>query len=130
MRPALLKAYRATRFEVAGMEIRVGRRCPAMDRLLQSFDVREAVFITAWNPLSRVMPPGWNHRMQVRLALAARRRPALAGRGSWRGWTEAHLIVFGDARPSQSLARRFRQNGIVTVRLRQPARLVVVSRIA
>lgn len=126
MRPALLKAYRATGYEVAGIDIRIGRRCPAMDRLLQSFDVREAAFVTAWNPLSRVMPPGWNRRMQVRLVLAARRRPVLAGRGSWRCWSEAHLIVFGDARPSRQLARRFRQNGIVTVRLRQCARLVVV----
>jgi hypothetical protein len=98
-----------------------------MDRLLLSHGVREGVFITAHNPFSRVMPPGWNQRMQVRLAETARGRPFLAGRGWWRRWSESHLVVFGDPRPAQKLARRFRQNGIVIVRLRQPARLLITS---
>jgi hypothetical protein len=123
MRPALLGAYRRTRYEVGGTIVRIGRRSPSMDRLLSSNGAREAVFVTAYNPFSRMMPAGWNRRMQAHLAVALRRRRALAATGSLRCWSEAHLVVFGDARPTRRLARRFRQNAVVIVRLRQPARL-------
>jgi hypothetical protein len=124
--PALLRAYRAARYGVEGAEVRIGRRSAEMDRLLREHGVREATFITAYNPFSRIMPLGWNTRMQTRLRLAVRRRPVLSGRGFWRRWSEAHLIVFGDARPVRWLARRFRQHGIVVIRSGQPARLTMV----
>jgi hypothetical protein len=125
MRPALLKAYRKTCYEAAGIKIRISRRCAAMDRLLIAHGSQAAVFITAYNPLSRVMPLGWNQRMQTRLLQAVRRRPVLSARGSLRHWTEAHLLVFGNVRPMQRLARRYRQYAIVVVRLRQPPRLTL-----
>ena len=87
----MLIAYRKTSYKAAGIEVRIGRRSPAMDRLLSSHGVREAVFITAYNPFSRVMPPGWNQRMQLRLAQVLRRRQCLPAQGSWRRWSEAHL---------------------------------------
>jgi hypothetical protein len=124
--PALLRAYRSARYGVEGAEVRIGKPSAVMDRLLREHGVREATFITAYNPFSRIMPPGWNTRMQARLRLAMRRRPVLFGRGYWRRWSEAHLIVFGDARPVRQLARRFRQHGIVVIRPRQPARLTMV----
>src|SRR5665213_2049653 len=123
---ALLRAYRATYYEVEGRGVRVGRRSLAVDGLLASYGVREAAFITAYNPFSRVMPLGWNRRMQAQLRLAVRRRPVLTGRGSWRRWSEAHLIVFGDARPVRRLARRFRQHAVVVVRRGQPARIIPI----
>jgi hypothetical protein len=130
MRHSLLRAYRNTGYAVGGIEVRLGWRSPAMDTLLLSHGVRQASFITAYNPFSRPMPLRWNQRMQARLAQALRRRPTLAGKGSWRGWSEAHLIVLGDVRPVVRLARRFRQNGIVISRLEQRAQLLVTSRFA
>jgi hypothetical protein len=122
-----LAAYRKTSYEVCGVAVTVGRRSREIDRLLSSYGVREAVFITAYNPLSRVMPSGWNRRMQSRLAEAVRRRPNLPATGSWRRWSEVHLVLLGDARPSRRLLRRYRQNAIVIVRLGQPVRLCLSS---
>ena len=126
MRPAVLRAYRSACYEVERIECRIGRRGLATDCLLRSHGVQQAVFITAYNPRSRVMPDGWNRRMQARLLQALRRRPVLHGSGSWRRWTEAHLIVFGDAAPVLKLARRFRQNGVVIIRRGQATRLVIL----
>jgi hypothetical protein len=125
MHAALLRAYRTTCYEVEGVEVRIGKRSRAMDGLLLSYGVREAVFITAYNPYSRVMPPGWNRRMQARLRGFARRRPVLSGIGSLRRWSEAHLIVFGEATPVRQLARRFRQYAIVVVRKGHPPRILL-----
>ena len=119
MHPAMLTAYRRTSYEVAGIHVRVGRRSPGMDVLLLAAGVREAAFVTAFNPYSRRMPPGWNRRMLAHLASTLRRRQVSPGTGSWRRWSESHLIVFGDTRPTARLARHFRQNGIVTIRLGQ-----------
>jgi hypothetical protein len=127
MRPLLLRAYYATRYVVGGIEVRLARRSATMDALLRSRCVRQAAFITAYNPYSRPMPPGWNQRMQTHLVQALRRRPILPGSGSWRNWTEAHWVVLGDPRPVVRLARRFRQNGIVIARLGQPAQLLITS---
>lgn len=125
MRPSILRAYRETRYEAGGIAVQIGRRSAAMDALLTSFGVREAAFITAYNPRSRRMPFGWNQRMQGRLAQTVRRCPSLTGVGHWRGWAEAHLLVFDDARKAKRQARRFRQNGIVIVRIRQLAYLII-----
>jgi hypothetical protein len=130
MRPSLLNAYRMTRYEVGDIDIRIGRRSSAMDNLMRSLGVRQAAFITAYNPFSRTMPPGWNQRMLTRLASTIRRRALRLGRGSWRRWSEVLLVVFGDIPPMVRLARRFRQYGILTIRIGQPARLRLVSRLA
>jgi hypothetical protein len=128
MHARLLRAYRRTRYEAGGIVVRIGRCSGAMDELLLSRGVRRAVFITAYNPFSRKMPAGWNERMQRRLAWALHRRAFSAARGMWRGWSEEHLVVFGDPRPTCRIARRFRQNSVVLVRLRQAARLVEQAR--
>ncbi len=94
-----------------------------MDRILLAHGMREAAFITAYNPLSRKRPPGWNHRMQARLEQRLRQRTSLPACGRWRNWAEAHLLVFGDVQPAIRLARYFRQCAIVIVQLRQPAEL-------
>jgi hypothetical protein len=88
--------------------------------------VRDGYFITAYNPFSHAMPSGWNRRMQSRLAQALRRRPILPANGSWRRWSEAHVLAFGDIRPARRLLGIFRQNAIVIVRAGQPARLLLV----
>ena len=122
MMPAsLLKAYRETEYRVACCLVRIGRRAPAIDRLLVSNHAREAALITACNPFSRRMPPGWNRRMQLRLAQAVRRYPTLPGEGAWRRWSEDHLLLFANHRKSLYFARYFRQHAIVNLRVRQPS---------
>jgi len=122
--PSLRRAYRLTRYRIDSVEVRVDRRSAAVDRLILSHGVRTGTLLTAFNPFSRTMAPGWNRRMQRQLAEAVRCLPTLSGIGCWRRWSEAHLLVLGDVWPSLRVARRFRQNAVVIVRCRQPARLV------
>ena len=123
---ALLAAYRRTEYEAAGAVARIGRRSTAVDALLRRLGAREGAFVTAWNPLSRRTPPGRNARMMKRLRGAARRLPSAEGKGSGRGWAERHLLLAADPRRVAVLARRFRQNAIVAVRVGAPARLVLL----
>jgi hypothetical protein len=127
LHPALLRAYQQTSYEAGGIKVHIGQRSAAADQLLLAHGARSAVFITAYNPLSRRMPPQWNQRMLTHLRHALGRRPVLWGRGTAGHWSEAHLLVFGDPRPIYRLARHYRQYGIVIVQHGQPARLVVVS---
>jgi hypothetical protein len=123
MRRTLAGAYARTAYEAAGAVARIGRRSPALDRLLRRLGARQGGFVTAWNPLSRRMPRGCNDRMLARLRQAARRLPLAEGWGRGQGWAERHLLVAADPRRVAVLARRFRQNAIVVVRLGGPARL-------
>jgi Protein of unknown function (DUF3293) len=127
VRPALLRAYRNTCYEAAGIPIRIGKYSAGSDRLLLTHRARSAALITAYNPRSRLMPLAWNLRMQARLLQALCRRRMLPARGFLGRWSEAHLLVFGDPLPVQRLARRYRQNAIVIVRLGQPPRLVMTG---
>ncbi|MBD0271336.1 MAG: DUF3293 domain-containing protein [Acetobacteraceae bacterium] len=124
MNRRLLAAYRGTDYEAAGAVARIGRRSQGVDALLRRLGAREGAFVTAWNPWSRRMPPGWNARMMARLREAARRLPRAEGEGRGRGWSERHLLLAGDPRRAAALARRFRQNAIVVARVGATARLV------
>jgi hypothetical protein len=114
-----------TTYRAGGCAVRVGQRSACADRLLAARGVREAAFVTAWNPFSRPMAAGWNRRMQARLAAAA---PGLPATGGWRRWSEEHALLFVNRRRAAVLAGRFRQNAFVIVVTRQPARLVWTSR--
>ncbi|MDO9707195.1 DUF3293 domain-containing protein [Paracraurococcus lichenis] len=122
----LHRAYRRSRYEAAGAVARIGGRSPAVDALLRRLGARAGGFVTAWNPASRRMPPGWNRRMLPRLRAAARRLPMAEGWGGDGPWREWHLLLGGDPRRVAVLARRFRQAAIVTVRRGAPARLVLL----
>ena len=124
--PRLLAAYRCTEYGAAGAVARIGRRSAAVDAVLLSLGAREGAFVTAWNPWSRRMPPGWNARMLLRLREAARRLPHAEGEGRARRWAERHLLLATDPRRAAVLARRFRQSAMVVARVGAPARLVVL----
>lgn len=124
--PRLLRAWRATDYVANAVPVRIGRRSPAMDALLARIGARTGVFVTAWNPLSRAMPAGWNRRMQRRLSERLRRHVMLPASGSLRRWHEAHLLVAADPRPVVRLARLFRQRGAVLVARHQAARLILL----
>ena len=119
--PALLAAYRRTRYVVGDVVVRIGRRSAGASPL------REAVFITAWNPYSRRMPVEWNRRMQARLVERLRAADYVPAVGADRGWSEDHLMVAMPAVKAAVLARRFRQNAIVVLRRGQVARLRVIG---
>jgi hypothetical protein len=125
--PRLLRAWRATDYVVGTVLVRIGRRSAAMDALLARIGARTGVFVTAWNPLARAMPAGWNPRMQRHLTERLRRYVSLQAGGSLRRWHEAHLLVAADQQPIVRLARLFRQRGVVLVARRRPARLVLLS---
>jgi hypothetical protein len=114
-RPALARAYRLTRYVVGEVEIRIGRRCPALP---------EATLIGAWNPGSRRLPEGRNRRLHANLLAAARRLPTEAASGGLGRWREEHLLVRGDPRPALRLARRFRQRAVLRWRRGQAARIL------
>jgi len=122
----LLRFYRATRYTASGIDIRIGRRSAALDSLLAEHGVRDAVLITAWNPRSGRQPKGWNKRMQRGLCQRLRRVSALPGMGVLGQWQEAHLLVFAPLRWVLRLARRYRQNAVVAVARRHPARLIML----
>jgi hypothetical protein len=122
--PRLLRAYRDTTYRVNGVTVRIGRRCP--DALFGGLNGRTAVLVTAWNPRSRRMPDGWNHRMQQNLRRQLRRFVVLEAEGSLRRWREAMLLVAGDSRPCVRIAARFRQHAVVIVRLGHRAQVRLV----
>jgi Protein of unknown function (DUF3293) len=125
--PAHLRAaYRRTAYEVDGTTAQIGQRSAAMEALLRRMGSRQGGFVTAWNPLSRRMPRGWNERMLVRLRAAARRLPCAEGWGRGERWAERHLLIAADPRRIAVLARRFRQRAIVVLVRARPPRLVPV----
>ena len=127
MTPRLMRLWRATDYVVDTVLVRIGRRSTAMDGLLARIGAHTGVFVTAWNPLSRAMPSGWNRRMQGHLSERLRRYVSRPASGSLRRWHEAHLLVAADKRPIVRLARVFRQRGVVLVARRRPARLVLLD---
>ncbi|HLY89351.1 MAG TPA: DUF3293 domain-containing protein [Acetobacteraceae bacterium] len=122
----LLRAYRRTEYSAAGCIVLIGRRSP--DRLFQVLGAYSAVFITAWNPMSRRMPDGWNRQAQRRLRERLRRFGSVPADGTLGRWHEAHLLVsVADMRPMVRLARIFRQRAVVVIKRDHPAKLVVVA---
>lgn len=120
-----LTAYRRSGYEAAGAVAYIGRRSAAVDALLARLGARQGGFVTAENPFSHRMPPGWNARAMLRFDAAIRCLPSAAGHGGWRRWREAHRLVAADPRRLLVLARRFRQRAIVVVRRGAPARLII-----
>jgi hypothetical protein len=104
-----------------GNDVRIGRRAP--EALFARVGARGATLMTAWNPTSRRMPEGWNHRMQRRLRQCLRRFKILDAEGSLHRWHEAMLLVAGDPRPVVRLAVRFRQRAVVMLRRGRKVRL-------
>lgn len=128
MLPAATEAaFRRTTYWVRGQPVRIGRRCAVVDDLLRRLGVRQALVVTAWNPLSRRMPREWNDRMQARLVLALRRGVTCPAHGGHGRWSEDHLMLAGDPRPGVVQLRRFRQWAGVHLRRGVPARLWVLE---
>jgi len=124
---ALEAAYRRTRYRVSiprggALDLRIGRRCPALDRWLRARACRQWAFVTASNPGSRPLPD-WRNAARGRglaRAIAAAGFRVLPARGEPEqgGWrAEASLLVLGmPAARAVRLGRQFRQIAIVAGR--------------
>ncbi len=123
---SLAAAYRAASYRVAGLELRIGRRSRGLDSLLAGLGLRQAMLLTAHNPLSRRQPARHNATAQARLLAALgplALLPAESGAGRWR---EPQILAAGDPRRLQTVIRRFRQMAILRLRPTQAPELVVL----
>jgi hypothetical protein len=118
--PRLARGWRITAYEAAGAVALLGRRSPAVDRLLAAAGVREAAFAGAWNPCSRRASDWRNARALARLERLARRRGIAfhsgVGQAGRPAWAEDHLLLLGDARRAVALAHGFGQHSVLVVR--------------
>ena len=102
------------------IEIRVGKRTPALDGVLARERKRRWAFLTACNPCGRLLGAAEN-RVRTRALKSALRNAgflSFAGKGGsdsgdWAG-EESFLVVGIGQREADRLRRRFRQDAIVT----------------
>ena len=120
------RAYRRSRYRVAGIDFAVGRRNARLDGLLAGMGGREAALITACNPHGSRRPGAVNERSMERLRGELHRlshHRAESGTGRWR---ETQFLVACPAAWAAGLARRFGQNAMLVLRRGQAPRLVAL----
>jgi hypothetical protein len=131
--PSHIEAYQKTTYRVwtgtEGIEFGVGARFDALDRLLETQDVRTAIFITAHNPFSQVVSIQENQTANLRLLIELRNRrrfQVLKGRGSLGDWSEPSFLALGaDIDLLLNLVSRYRQNAAVFIALGKKVELVI-----
>ncbi len=123
----LLRAYRVSAYRTAGLDLRIGRRSVELDGLLAGMGARQAVLITACNPHSRRMPPGWNERMMARLHATLSRRTAYPAESGTGAWIEAQFFAACPEAWAARIARRFRQSALVALRPGRAPRLLALT---
>ncbi len=134
--PALVDAYRATHYAVAGeppFVLRVDERSAELADCHRRHGVRASAFLTAWNPGSRLGGQDANAAAQAELErrldvlgftwLAAR---GIDPAGHWP--TEASVLVLGLERGAAcALAREFGQSGLLVAADDAVPRLVLLG---
>lgn len=121
--PAVLHAYRLSTYTAGGVVAHVGRRPEPMP---PRWAGRDLVLLSACNPGGRLRSDGWNRRMMNHLREALRGFACAEGEGRLGRWSEPLLLVAIAPARGICLARRFRQNAVILLRDRQPARLVLL----
>ena len=124
MPPHLTAAFRASRYQAAGVELRIGRRSRAVDGLLAGMGVREAVLITAANPNGKRAPAARNARRIQHLHAALARRTVYQAESGSGPWLEPQYMVAGKLAWMRQLGRRYRQAALVHLRAGQAPRLL------
>jgi hypothetical protein len=126
----LLDAYRRTVYTIyeQGRATRFvpDRRSVALERLLARHHVREAAYLSAFNPESKPTSRAANRRAQRRLIdlLVRRGYRVLRGVGTAKdgGWKEEGVLAIGlPRRPAARIGRAFRQNAMLTCVAGRPA---------
>lgn len=124
MPSAMDRGYRISRYSAGPVAARIGEPSPSADAWMAAHRAPSLILITAWNPMSQMMPRRWNDRAHARLLRELRGRPVAegwSGNGPWQEWTVA---TPGDVRLGRRLARRFRQRAFVWLRRGRRTRLV------
>ncbi len=118
----MLRSYRLSTYQAGGVVARIGQRPSGLDGQHDPL-----VLLSACNPGGRRLPDGWNRRMMRRLGEAMRRIPCVEGEGRLGRWSEP--LVLAAVAPARGivLARRFRQNAVVVLQPRRPARLLLLA---
>lgn len=121
--PAILRAYRLTRYSAGDMIARVGSYPVGLktDRARQIL-----VLFGASNPCGTRRPDGWNARMTDRLRGVLHRTDFVEGSGRLGQWSEIMLMASMDPRRACVLARRFRQNAIIVISRRTRTKLMIL----
>jgi len=122
--PTVLRAYRLSTYTADGIVAHVGRR---PDPMPPRWAGRDLVLLSACNPGGRLRPDGWNRRMMGQLREALRGFSCAEGEGKMGRWSEPLLLVAIAPARGIRLARRFRQNAVILLRDRRPARLVLLA---
>lgn len=121
----LIEAYLQTDFVVFGPPVvvfRIGRRCGALDDMMEAHGVDVSAFITAHNPYSEKTSPEANAAAQHRLLEQLRQAGVVwlegEGRDPMGEWPpEPSVLALGlDADRAGALGSVFRQNAVVTCR--------------
>jgi Protein of unknown function (DUF3293) len=134
----LTVAYRGTSYRVLdgdgrlAAEAWVDRASPSIDALLVAQSAASGVFVTAWNPRSRVQPTAANRQAQERLLRDLDRRGARylphVGVGADPAWTEQGAFVLDlEIADAIALATAYGQNAVVAVAMGEPARLLLTG---
>ena len=135
----LVAAYRSTRYAVFGAdggtlaEALIDRHVPEVDVLLDAYDARSGVFVTAWNPRSEPTDDGINADAHARMAAALATDGLVtlphAGFGEDPAWRAEHGFFVLDLPEEKAvaLAVAYAQNAIVVVERGAAARLVLTS---
>ncbi|MGI4748031.1 MAG: DUF3293 domain-containing protein [Janthinobacterium lividum] len=125
--PAVLRAYRLSTYTAGGIVAHVGHR---PDQIPPRWAGRDLMLLSACNPCGRLRPDGWNQRMMGHLREALRGFSCAEGEGRLGRWSEPLLLVAIAPARGIRLARLFRQNAVVLLRDRRPARLVLLATMA
>jgi hypothetical protein len=129
-------AYRQTDFVVihdgAEITVHLGETSAALDRQLVELGASSGIFITAWNPYSRVQSLEANAAANARMAALFECRGIRAlphvGRSRTSDWSEDGFFAL-DLDPADALAivREFHQHAVVHAPAGTPAELLLTG---
>jgi hypothetical protein len=118
----IIQAYKKTHYKTeSGITLHVDSRAPELDELLSNSGLSTAIFITAWNPYSKMKSAGENKELneQLRYDLLSLTPEdnIIQGfgqdpTGEWPG-EESFLIIGISREAGIQLSKKYRQNAFI-----------------
>ncbi|MGB1110292.1 MAG: DUF3293 domain-containing protein [Gammaproteobacteria bacterium] len=132
---SLVEAYRQTHYTIdadPAFELRVDKPSDELARLMSARGVKEAMYVTAWNPLGELLSAAENAKRQRdwRTELADMGLPYLSGRGvdprgEWMA-EESELVLGVGLDEACRLGQQLKQNAILHMARDAVPRLVLL----